>query len=173
MVKKSRKDYISNVESSYTSLKALDNYRLLEHHSALEDTLLAGKNVNKGDLINLLQVTIIHDLHAERDPAGEEAKFESEYARCITTQDNEFETRLNFIDTLVNYARNVGKDHINGKAIQKWRSVKKELKGLRKTIKTQKLEPYQAQQYFRTEIDSSREALMQFNLYLSQAYHFP
>lgn len=169
---KRRKDYIKAIKDSYNALKSVSNYNKLPHHQTLEKTLLDGKKLKGGDLVDLLQLSVIHDIHGENDPKGEKKKFEPEYSRCIASLNDEFETRLTFVDALVNYARGPEKT-LNGKGIQKWRNIKKQLKDLRYLIKQQDLPVSKAQVYFADHIDRSREALVQFNLYLSQAYHFP
>lgn len=167
---KRRKDYIADIRCAYTSLQGLSNYRELIHHKTLEETVLQNKKLGNGELIDILQLAIIHDLHGENDPVSEEKQFEPEYARCITTSDNEFETRLTFVDALIEYARGSGQI-LNGKGIHKWRGVKNQLKALRATIKEKNFSSIDVQTYFLNRINESRQSLVQFNLYLNHAYH--
>ena len=169
---KRRKDYISSIQSAYQTLKNLHNYQKLEHHGKLEQTLLEGRKIQNGELIDILQLSVIHDIHGERDPDSEKKEFEHEYSRCITSLDDEFETRLTFVDAIIKYARGPG-NILNGRGMRKWRNIKKQLKDLRDLIKKEDLPISKAQVYFADQIDRSRETLFQFSLYLSQAYHLP
>lgn len=169
--KKDRKVYIQNIRTAYEALQGVGNFGKLDHHGVLEQTLLNGKRIEDGKLIDLLQLSIIHDLHGENDPTGEKPKFEPEYARCITTPDSEFETRLDYVNTLFLYARNASRT-INGKGMSKWREARRDLKSLRMEIVGRQADPHAVQSYMRAEINESRQTLVQLNLYLSQAYHF-
>ncbi len=185
-----RKVYRKGVQTTYGALKALRNYKQLPHHSQLEKTIIANKKVNRGELIELLQLSVTHDLHGGADTAGSE-KFEHEYLRCMTTKDGEFETRVNYINKLVEYGRNVQVDFdkhatdlirneggvvvaLSDTCVKKWKHAKKEAEQVRHTV-LEHLKEHDnladTRVTFQPQIEASRQKIIEYGTYLTSLYH--